>query len=261
MNDQNNSDENNVKQSEPNSELSKKNWSDAENASLNNSNNKNLFFNHPKKESFKFNDQRVGGMLNHERQYEILSTGLLSESKDHSGNPFPILNDQKLILRQFSEKDIDLVYRGLSDPKVIRYYGVHYDSLAATQEQMDWFKSIFVKEEGIWWAICDRKNHTFFGAVGFNNWSKEHRRAEIGYWLLPEFWGSGIMRDAAEIACRYAFTKMMIHRIEAVVEVENQKSSRLLEQLNFDLEGIMKECEVKEGRFISLKMYAKLNNI
>ncbi|GGE60155.1 ribosomal-protein-alanine N-acetyltransferase [Pedobacter psychrotolerans] len=172
---------------------------------------------------------------------------------------FPTLSTPRLTLRQFQQDDLESVYYGLSDPRVIKYYGVNYDSLIATQEQIDWFKLIEVKEEGIWWAICDRQKPTFFGAVGFNNWNKTHRRIEMGYWLLPQYWNKGIMKEAGEAACNYAFNTMSVHRIEAFVESENQNSKKLLTQLSFSYEGLMKDSEIKDNQFISLEIYAKLN--
>lgn len=173
---------------------------------------------------------------------------------------FPTLTTERLILRRFQPDDIDLVYKGLSHPDVIRYYGVSYDSLEATQEQMDWFSSIEKEEKGIWWAICNKDDNTFYGGVGFNSWSKEHRKIEMGYWLLPEYWGLGIIREAGIAVCDYAFRNMSIHRIEALVETENNNSKKVMRYLGFKLEGVMKDCEIKDGQFISLEMYGKLNH-
>ncbi|WP_294287506.1 GNAT family N-acetyltransferase [uncultured Chryseobacterium sp.] len=180
--------------------------------------------------------------------------------RDHE-NLFPVLITDRLLLRRFQPDDIEPVYKGLSHPEVIRYYGVSYGSLEATQEQMDWFAMIEKEEKGIWWAVCSRQDQAFLGAVGFNNRNKEHRKTEMGYWLLPEYWGSGIIGEAGRTACNYAFQKMMIHRIEAVVETENSNSKKIMAQLGFELEGIMRDCEMKDGKFISLEMYAKLNRI
>lgn len=174
---------------------------------------------------------------------------------------FPVLTTGRLLLRRFRQEDIESVYQGLSHPEVIRHYGVSYDSLEATQKQMDWYAAIEREEKGIWWAVCDHKNRTFLGAVGFNNRSKEHQKIEMGYWLLPEYWGSGIISEAGLAACAYAFQKMSVHRIEAVVETENTNSKKIMKQLDFALEGVMKDCEIKDGKFISLEMYAKLNRM
>ena len=83
-------------------------------------------------------------------------------------------------LRPFLQTDIEDVFRGLSHPDVIRYYGVSFATLAATQEQMDWFAAIERENAGRWRAICSTDNRTFYGAAGFNNWNAGHRRAEAG---------------------------------------------------------------------------------
>ena len=49
---------------------------------------------------------------------------------------FPILKTERLLLRQFADTDLENVFKGLSHPKVIKYYGVNYQTLEATKEQM-----------------------------------------------------------------------------------------------------------------------------
>ncbi|KAA0127774.1 GNAT family N-acetyltransferase [Chryseobacterium sp. SN22] len=185
--------------------------------------------------------------------------------KNHTGQDdeyvFPVLTTERLVLRRFRPDDIESVYQGLSHPEVIRHYGVSYGSVEATQEQMDWFTKIEKEEKGLWWAVCNRQDQTFLGAVGFNNRNQEHRKTEMGYWLLPDYWGSGIIGEAGRAACEYAFQKMSVHRIEAVVETENRNSKKVMAQLGFELEGIMRDCEIKDGKFISLEMYAKLSRM
>ena len=170
---------------------------------------------------------------------------------------FPELRTERLSLRQFQPEDLQNVFYGLSHPEVIRYYGVHFDTLEATQEQMDWFGDLETNRTGVWWAICSAEEGTFFGAAGFNDWSHEHRKAEVGLWLLPEHWGKGIMTEAMPLICDYAFDKMGLHRIEGFVETENFPCKKALAKLGFLLEGTMVDCEVKNGRFINLDIYAK----
>lgn len=97
---------------------------------------------------------------------------------------FPILETKRLILRQIQQNDIQNIYNGLSNPEVIKYYGISFSTLEATNEQMIWFKNLEETETGIWWAIRSKENDMFYGAGGFNGLSKEHKKAEIGFWLL-----------------------------------------------------------------------------
>ncbi|MGY6648415.1 GNAT family N-acetyltransferase [Wenyingzhuangia sp. IMCC45574] len=104
-----------------------------------------------------------------------------------------------------------------------------------------------------------KKNGAFLGAGGFNNWEHTHKKAEIGFWLLPEHWGKGIMKEGMNCICNYGFNSLKLHRIEGFVESENQKCISAIEKLNFSYEGTMKDCEIKEGRFISISVYSKIN--
>ena len=165
----------------------------------------------------------------------------------------------RLILRQIVNTDLANIYQGLSHPLVIPYYGVSYDSLEATKEQMLWFDSLYKEQTGIWWAVCSQEDNTFYGAGGFNNWEHQHRKAEIGFWLLPDYWGQGIMKEAFPLICNYGFAQMGLHRIEGFVETENGNCKKALAKLDFKLEGTMVDCEWKNGHYISVDIYALLS--
>jgi [ribosomal protein S5]-alanine N-acetyltransferase len=51
---------------------------------------------------------------------------------------------------------------------------------------------------------------------------------------------------------------MNLHRIAAEVEEDNYGSIAVLKKCGFTYEGTLRECEIKEGRFINLHLYALL---
>ena len=173
---------------------------------------------------------------------------------------FSNIKTDKLLLRQFVDNDIENVFKGLSDPNVIKYYGISFNSLEATKEQMTWFANLEKNETGIWWAICSLDNKIFYGAGGLNNVSKEHKKAEIGFWLLTDFWGQEIMREAMPLICKFGFDRLGLHRIEGFVESDNKNCKLAMSKLDFRHEGTMKDCEIKNGKFICLDIYAKIKN-
>lgn len=173
---------------------------------------------------------------------------------------FPTIKTERLLLRQFVASDLENVYKGLSNPEIIKYYGVSYKSLEDTKAQMQFFANLEKEGTGIWWAVCSLDNKTFYGAGGLNSLSKEHKKAEIGFWLLTEFWGQGIMTEVMPIICNYGFDNLGLHRIEGLVETDNLNCKNVMKKLNFKLEGTMRDCEIKNGKFISLDIYAKLKN-
>ena len=175
-------------------------------------------------------------------------------------NNFPILESKRLILRPFVESDLEAVFKGLSDPDIIKYYGISFKSLEETKVQMQWFSDLEKNENGIWWAVCSKVDGTFLGAGGLNDLSKPNKKAEIGFWLLKESWGKGYMTEAMPLIFNYAFDHIGLHRIEGFVETKNTNCKNALTKLKFNLEGTMTDCEVKDGEFISLDIYAKLDD-
>jgi ribosomal-protein-alanine N-acetyltransferase len=173
---------------------------------------------------------------------------------------FPILGTDRLYLRQFNDTDLDNVFNGLSHPDVIQYYGVSFRSLEATKEQMLWFSNLEKNATGIWWAICAKGDGKFLGAGGLNDLDRENKKAEIGFWLLPENWGRGIMTEAIPLILNHAFNNLGLHRVEGFVETENENCIKALLKLKFKHEGTMKDCEVKNGKMISLQIFAKFKN-
>lgn len=166
----------------------------------------------------------------------------------------PAIKTNRLLLRPIRETDLENIYAGLSHPEVIKHYGISFDSLEATKEQMTWFS----RPEQQWWAVCSLENGTFYGAAGLNDISWEHKKAEIGMWLLPAWWGRGIMGEILPLICDYGFEELGLHRIEGFVESGNKNCKNAMAKLDFRHEGTMKDCEVKNRKFISVDIYARL---
>ena len=168
------------------------------------------------------------------------------------------IKSDRLLLRQFVDSDIENVFKGLSNPDIIKHYGVSFMSIEATKEQMNWFANLEKEGTGMWFAICSLDNKTFYGAGGLNDLNKEHKKAEIGFWLLTDFWGKGIMKEAMPLICNYGFKELGLHRIEGFVESDNTNCKNAMAKLDFQHEGVMKDCEIKNGELISLEIYSKI---
>jgi len=171
---------------------------------------------------------------------------------------FPTLTTERLLLREILQDDIYVIFKGFSNPQVIKHFGVSFSTLEATQEQMDWYANMIKQDTGRCWAICSADNKIFYGVCTLNFWKKEHRKVETGYWIFPEYWGKGIVPEALSKIFEYGFTVMNLHRIAAEVEEDNPGSIAVLKKSGFTYEGTLRECEIKDGRFINLEVYALL---
>lgn len=176
---------------------------------------------------------------------------------------FPQLTTQRCLLRQIQESDRPALFAGLSHPDVIAYYGISYASEEATQEQLDWYRAQELTKTGMWWAICnanqgDSELPQLIGTCGIYEIDDYNRNADIGYWIMPEYWGTGLMQECLRRILDYGFHERQLHRIEAEVEQGNLASVRLLQKLDFRWEGCRQQVAWRENRFVDLNYYALL---
>jgi ribosomal-protein-alanine N-acetyltransferase len=171
----------------------------------------------------------------------------------------PELRTERCLLRRIRPADITAVFRGLSDPRVIANYGVRFGTLEDTRVQMDWYARIEAEGSGRWWAVCEPyRPDELIGAVGLNDIVARHRRGEVGYWLLPQWWSRGLATECLAAVVEHAFGAMALHRLAAEVDVGHVRSAAVLRRLGFRLEGVRRGWEIKDGRHLDLEVYSRL---
>lgn len=169
---------------------------------------------------------------------------------------FPFLETERYLLQEIKPEDQQFIYEGLSHPEIIPFYGISYSSYDETTAQMTFYKELTENGNGAWWKIVDKTTTENIGAVGYNNYHEAHKKAEIGYWLLPRFWKKGIISEVLPSVIHYLQENIGIHRIESLIEEGNEASCRIMEKLGFGYEGKMRDCEIKNGKYISLHIYS-----
>ncbi|HEX5002682.1 MAG TPA: GNAT family N-acetyltransferase [Bacteroidia bacterium] len=87
------------------------------------------------------------------------------------------------------------------------------------------------------WAVLLKSDNSFVGWSGLKYLQSENE-VDVGYRLLPEFWGMGIGPETGAACIRYGF-ELGIKRIVARVHKENYRSQRVSEKL-----GMRYECDL-----------------
>ena len=166
----------------------------------------------------------------------------------------------KYILNEIISSDIKNIHKGLSNKEITKYYAVHFQTLEASEEQMEWFRTLRKEGTGIWWGIYEQKDQKFCGAIGFNKINQAHKKAEIGLWLLKEYWGKGILKIVMPKIFEYGFNALNLNRIEGFVDRDNTKCKKALGKINFNYEGTMRASEIKNGVNVDVEIYSILKN-
>jgi [ribosomal protein S5]-alanine N-acetyltransferase len=169
---------------------------------------------------------------------------------------FPELSTERFKLVQVMPADQGFLFEALSDPVTMPYNGVYFQTFDETAKQLEWYKKNWEEGTGINWKIVDKHTNENVGVISVYYFKPEHRKAELGYWLLPRYWKQGVASEVLHPVVEYWQQTKNLHRLEAFVEDENIASVKLLEKAGFTREGTMRECEFKFGRFINLHIYA-----
>jgi [ribosomal protein S5]-alanine N-acetyltransferase len=175
-------------------------------------------------------------------------------------SPFPVLETERLILRRITTDDAAAVFRLRSNPDTMKY--VPRPLAVTVDDALVHIANIEEKIEnntGINWAITLKGNPEFIGIIGNFRIEFENYRAEIGYMLLPEFNGKGIVSEAIARVVKYGFEDMKLHSIEAIIDPDNVASARVLEKNNFTKEAHLRENEFYNGKFLDTVIYAIIN--
>lgn len=86
--------------------------------------------------------------------------------------------------------------------------------------------------------VCRRDDHAIVGTINMNEIVRGvFQSAYLGYYALGPSVGSGYMHEGLGLVLRVGFGAMRLHRMEANIIPENERSARLVQRLGFRLEG------------------------
>ena len=120
--------------------------------------------------------------------------------------------------------------------------------------------NLFRIHKSIYWAIAEIETDKIIGTIGFENWDRNHNKAELAYDLNKNYWGKQIMSKAIKAVVDFSIKSMKIHRVECYMPVENIRSSKFLEKNNFHFEGTLRDFRYFKGKYRNIKVYSFLEN-
>ena len=172
---------------------------------------------------------------------------------------FPVLESERLRLRELIPSDADAVLRIRGDYAVTRYNGgLPYTNRQQALSLIESIADDYADKKSVRWGITLKPSNMVIGMVGYNYWIRADYRASIGYDLARAYWGRGIMPEAVRTILDFGFARMALNRIEADASAVNLASIRVLEKVGFKGEGLQSEQYYEESCFHDLALFALL---
>jgi RimJ/RimL family protein N-acetyltransferase len=145
--------------------------------------------------------------------------------------PLPI-ETERLILRPFEPaSDAEQMLEVYGDPAVMRYIPEDvYRSLAAVRTTLERYAREQESRGFSFWAVVERAGGHVIGDAGFGVFAQTGD-VELGYSFRRDRWGRGYATEAARACLDAALAHLDVARVVAVVDAENQRSSRVAERI------------------------------
>lgn len=160
------------------------------------------------------------------------------------------LENDRLLLRLPTARDINSIYKVVSDSKVLRFvllptpyrreHAVTFVERAREQHR---------KGSGLHLAICRKPDLTIMGVIGIQSSRAVDRNCELGYWLGSAYWNRGYMTESVQLILTHVFRSRHMNRVWARTQPANAASNRILRRAGFVIEGRLRQHRKIHGRW------------
>jgi RimJ/RimL family protein N-acetyltransferase len=174
----------------------------------------------------------------------------------------PTLTRGLINLRKPELKDTQAVYDGCQDPLIPRFTAISANySMAHALDYVQRVDASLRTQRELPLVIeygngDDRK---FAGTISFHSISVKNSVGEIGYWMSESMRGKSIATTAVRMLTDYGFATIGFKRVEAMVDIENIASTKLLTSAGYQREGLLrKKISRDDGRQVDMYLFAAI---
>lgn len=183
------------------------------------------------------------------------------EINDKVFETFPVLETERLTLRNFTKEDAADYFFMRSNEQVMQFIDIERQkSVEDTEKMIERIIQMFSDKSAINWIIEDKNSKAFLGYCLLFKFELINSRAEIGYALKPEYWGKQIAKEAIEKLIEFGFGEMNLHSICANINPGNISSRKVLEKCGFKKEAYFRENYFYNGIFLDSEIYCLLKS-
>jgi [ribosomal protein S5]-alanine N-acetyltransferase len=148
--------------------------------------------------------------------------------------PFPDLTTGEFSLRQLTTDDRDEIFILRSDERVLEYLDIpKAGSLNDAVVYINMINNGVKNNDWVYWGITGKNESKLIGTICLWNILPAESKADIGFVLLPDQQGKGIMQEVIPVVLSYGFITMGLDVIKGEVAPGNIKSIKLMERFGF----------------------------
>lgn len=144
-----------------------------------------------------------------------------------------LFETQRTYVRPFTPGDVAAVLKLNSNAEVTLYTG-DANEVQTPEDARAVIREVWLKEYAAYgygrWAVVHKKDNQVIGFAGFK-FLPEVGMPDIGYRLLPQYWGQGLATEVVLACAQYGRNTLGIKEYFGDVMADNHASVRLLQKL------------------------------
>lgn len=171
------------------------------------------------------------------------------------------LYTERLILRRLTIEDTRNIFESILNNKDTLHF-LDWPYCNNLDEAQSFVRRLIENIEKLnyyFWVIEEKDTNSFVGCISICGAIPEKRMVEIEYVASSEHRGKGYMPEANKRVIEHLINDCNIYRVEAVCNIENEASARVMEKSGMKFEGILRGRALNlnaEGNPGDLKMYS-----
>lgn len=170
--------------------------------------------------------------------------------------------DDKISIELIEEKHAQFIFDMVnSNRNHLRPWLPFVDRMQTLEFTQNYVKGTMQRnKDGNEFAFVVFNEDKMVGRVGVYKIDNQNKIGEIGYWIVKNAEGKGIITKTCKALINFCFTNLQLNRIEIKCGTENFKSKTIPERLNFTHEGVIRQGELLYDKFIDLNLFSLIKN-
>lgn len=168
--------------------------------------------------------------------------------------------NKNIYLKLFNEKEAETLFNLIeSNRDHLNRWLTWLDEISVVSDSRDFIKNSREQfannngfQVGIWY------NKKLVGVIALHYIDFTNKKTSIGYWIGQEYEGKGIITKCCQSLVEYVFNELDLNKVEISCAEGNVKSRSIPERLGFVQEGVIRDCQWLNDKFVDHIKYGIL---
>ncbi|GAC1651928.1 MAG: GNAT family N-acetyltransferase [Acidobacteriaceae bacterium] len=162
-----------------------------------------------------------------------------------------VLETERVLLRQLTPEDEDVMFRLYGDAETMRYMGATL-SRDQVAKMIRWMIAKYEADGYGLWAMVEKSTGETIGDCGLFDFEVNGRlETQLGYHLLQSKWHQGLATEVARAVLEFGKERLGKTRMVALIQPRNEPSLRMAQRLGMQRESTVDFHGVEHLMFVT----------